>query len=127
MKEGFETKDGYAAVPWGKRLVIIYDGQQLVDVSTVLQANKFIKRNPGEAHAIAAKYIANDSSLHEWEWEDYDFTLKLNQSLIVNMEDQARWMISSNLTDKKEVPDFTKYLYTDGLLAVKPEAVTIIR
>jgi hypothetical protein len=45
MKEGFETKDGYAAVPWGKRLVIIYDGQQLVDVSTVLQANKFIKKH----------------------------------------------------------------------------------
>lgn len=43
--EGFETKDGYAAVPWGKRLVIIYNGQQLGDVSTVLQANKFIKKH----------------------------------------------------------------------------------
>lgn len=45
MKEGFETKDGYAAVPWGKRLVIIYNGEQLTDVSTVLQANKFIKQH----------------------------------------------------------------------------------
>jgi hypothetical protein len=43
MKEGFETKDGYAAVPWGKRLVIIYNGEQLTDVSTVNQAQKFIK------------------------------------------------------------------------------------
>jgi hypothetical protein len=41
--EGFETKDGYAAVPWGKRLVIIYGGQQLGDVSTLKQAHKFIK------------------------------------------------------------------------------------
>jgi hypothetical protein len=43
--EGFETKDGYAAVPWGKRLVILYNGEQLEDVSTVLQAQKFIKNH----------------------------------------------------------------------------------
>ena len=48
---GFETKDGYAAVPWGKRYVIIYNGEQLVDVGTVRQANNFIKQhrsNPGD-------------------------------------------------------------------------------
>jgi len=45
MKEGFETKDGYAAVPWGKRLVIIYNGQQIGDVSTKLQANRMIDKH----------------------------------------------------------------------------------
>jgi hypothetical protein len=46
MREGFITKDGYAAVPWGKkRLVIIYEGRQLTDVSTVKQAQKFIKEH----------------------------------------------------------------------------------
>jgi hypothetical protein len=46
MREGFETKDGYAAVPWGKsRLVIIYNGEQLTDVSTEKQARKFIKEH----------------------------------------------------------------------------------
>lgn len=45
VSEGFETSDGYAAVPWGKRLVIIYNGEQLTDVSTVLQAQKFIKQH----------------------------------------------------------------------------------
>jgi hypothetical protein len=42
---GFETADGYAVVPWGKRLVIIYNGEQLEDVSTVRQANTFIKKH----------------------------------------------------------------------------------
>ena len=46
MREGFITKDGYAAVPWGKkRLVVIYNGEQLTDVSTVLQAHKFINQH----------------------------------------------------------------------------------
>lgn len=45
MKQGFETKDGYAAVPWGKRYVVIYNGEQLTDVKTILQAEKFVKQH----------------------------------------------------------------------------------
>ena len=43
--KGFVTDDGYAAVPWGKRFVIIYNGQQLDDVSTIKQAEKYIKNH----------------------------------------------------------------------------------
>lgn len=43
--EGFVTKDNYAVVPWGKRMVIIYNGEQLTDVSTERQAHKFIKEH----------------------------------------------------------------------------------
>lgn len=45
VSDGFETADGYAAVPWGKRFVVIYNGEQLTDVSTILQAHKFIKQH----------------------------------------------------------------------------------
>lgn len=45
VSEGFITDDGYAAVLWGKRLVILYNGEQLTDVSTALQAHKFIKEH----------------------------------------------------------------------------------
>lgn len=46
MKEGFITKDGYAAVPFGKKqLMIIFDGQQLEVVNTEKQANKFIQNH----------------------------------------------------------------------------------
>lgn len=42
-KDGFSTDDGYLAVPWGKRFVVIYNGEQLIDVKTVKQAQKFIR------------------------------------------------------------------------------------
>jgi hypothetical protein len=52
MREGFITADGYAAVPWGKKnLIILYNGYQIETVSTPLQAQKFIKNhrtNPSE-------------------------------------------------------------------------------
>jgi NitT/TauT family transport system substrate-binding protein len=43
------------------------------------------------------------------------------------MEDEARWMIENKLTTKTTIPNFLDYLYLDGLLTVKPEAVNIIR
>jgi NitT/TauT family transport system substrate-binding protein len=60
-------------------------------------------------------------------WPRYQLALSLEQSLITAMEDEARWMINNNLTGEKQIPDFVNYIYIDGLKAVKPEAVNIIR
>lgn len=54
---GFETADGYAAVPWGKRLVIIYNGQQLEDVSTIKQANTFIKKHREDSKEGVTQFL----------------------------------------------------------------------
>jgi len=37
------TKDGYAAVPWGERYVIIYNGYQIHDVATAAEAVAYIR------------------------------------------------------------------------------------
>ena len=37
------TSDGYAAVPWGKRYVILYNGEQISDVATAGQAVSYIR------------------------------------------------------------------------------------
>jgi hypothetical protein len=42
-KLGWETPDGYATIPWGKKFVIIYKGEQLADVPGIRQANAYIK------------------------------------------------------------------------------------
>lgn len=46
MKEGFITDDGYAAVPFGKKqLMIIFNGQQHEVVNTQKQALKWIQQH----------------------------------------------------------------------------------
>lgn len=43
---GFITQDFYAAVPYGKKeLMIIHDGKQLEVVRTQKQADKFIQKH----------------------------------------------------------------------------------
>ena len=60
-------------------------------------------------------------------WDEFVFELSLDQSLLISLEDEARWAIKNNLTDKKEIPNFFNFIYTQALEEVKPEAVTIIR
>jgi hypothetical protein len=36
-------------------------------------------------------------------------------------------MINDDPSKERAIPDFTKYIYIDGLKAVKPEAANIIR
>lgn len=57
--DGFITDDGYSAVPWGKKLVIIYNGEQLEDVSTIRQANAFIKKHREDSDQGVTKFFQN--------------------------------------------------------------------
>lgn len=59
MTNGFITTDGYAAVPWGKRMVIIFQNEQIGDVSTERQAARFIK-NHRETFPIGVIKFVNE-------------------------------------------------------------------
>jgi NitT/TauT family transport system substrate-binding protein len=90
----------------------------------IIRANRFITNSPGEARVASRQYIGTESPLLEKEWGNYRFLTILDQSLILNMEDQARWM------DKREGmryrrPNFLDIIYTEGLNTVKPDAVRI--
>lgn len=43
MKTGFITTDGYATVPFGKHLMVIYNGQQLDVCKTEITAKNTLK------------------------------------------------------------------------------------
>ena len=92
----------------------------------VIKANDFIVRNPQEARSIAARYIGPESPLFIGEWDDYSFVVKLDQSLILNLEDQARWIIRNSGDRNLRQPDFLDHIYFQGLKKVQPEAVTIL-
>ena len=90
----------------------------------IFRANSFIRDHPDEARAIAAKHIGTESVLYRNEWNDYDFTATLDQSLILNLEDQARWMIKRDGSNRK-LPEFMDSMYSDGLKSVNPASVRI--
>jgi len=96
-------------------------------LKSLAQAEEYLIRYPAESKAIIQKRLNLDAAYIETVWSQNQFSLSLDQSLIVTMEDEARWMIANGLTSEKTVPNFSDYIYLDSLKAVKPEAVNIIR
>jgi NitT/TauT family transport system substrate-binding protein len=94
---------------------------------SIAQAEKYASLHPEEAKAVVKKRLGYDDAYIAKVWRDNLFSLSLDQSLVAAMEDEARWMIANKLTAEKKVPDFLDYIYLDGLKAIKPEAVNIIR
>jgi NitT/TauT family transport system substrate-binding protein len=90
-------------------------------------AEQYTINHPEEAKAIVHKRLNFTDKYMAAVWPDHHYSLTLDQSLISAMEDEARWMIENNLTAEKQVPNFLDYIYEDGLKAIKPESVNIIR
>lgn len=90
----------------------------------MVRAEGFIAENPEEARAIASMAIGTERALLEKQWKNLSFATVLNQSLIVNLEDQARWYRKRSPGEGKAA-DFTHFIHTDSLKAVRPEAVGI--
>jgi NitT/TauT family transport system substrate-binding protein len=96
-------------------------------LKSLAEAEEYLVRHPAESRAIVQKRLNLDVAYIETVWSQNQFSLSLDQALVVTMEDEARWMISNNLTTEKQVPDFLNYIYEDGLKVIKPEAVNILR
>ncbi len=96
-------------------------------LKSITQAEGYLARHQNEAKTIVRNRLKFDETVMERIWQRYQFSLSLDQSLIAAMEDEARWMMSHNLTFEKKMPDFKNYINLDNLKAIKPEAVSIIR
>jgi len=96
-------------------------------LKSLAEAEDYLVRYPERARAIVQKGLNYDESYVARIWPQHRFALSLEQTLVVAMKDEGQWMINNDLTLEKAIPDFAGYLYTDGLKAIKPEAVNIIR
>lgn len=93
----------------------------------LLKAENFTRKNQEESIDIVVEGIKADKVALKDYWQAYQFVVNLDQSLLLNLESQGRWAIRNRLSDRKEIPNFFDLIYLDALMAVKPDAVTVIR
>ena len=91
------------------------------------QAEDFVIYHPSEAKAILKNQLNFSDAHTDKAWAQNQFSLSLDQSLILAMQDESRWLIQNNLTNATAIPSFLDYIYADGLESVKPESVNILR
>lgn len=94
-------------------------------LKSIAQAENYAINHPAKAKAIVQKRLNYSDEYMATIWQDHQFSLSLDQSLLIAMNDEGRWAISNNLTGGKTLPYFQDYIYTKGLEEVKPESVNI--
>jgi NitT/TauT family transport system substrate-binding protein len=91
----------------------------------LLKAQNYIKKKPGEAIAITAQFSRVDPAVLKDIWRNYNYNVRLEEGLLMNLEDQSRWALNYYDTGRKTIPDFNDFIYTEGLRSINPASVTI--
>ena len=94
-------------------------------MKSLAQAEEYFIDHPDEAKAIVQKKLNFSDTYMAAIWPNHRFSLTLDQSLLIAMNDEGRWMINNNITGEKTIPYFRDYIYTKGLEEIKPESVNI--
>lgn len=93
----------------------------------LIRAERFIAQKPGTARRIIASRIGMEPTQLNDAWPGIYYRVVLQQSLLVLMEDQARWAIRNRYVERQTIPNYLNFIYRDALDAVNPGAVSIIR
>ena len=96
-------------------------------IRALLQAEAFARTSPAQTRDVVAREAGLDPRETEAGWKLFTYEVRLDQSLLPLMEEEARWAIRSGLVPRQETPNFLRSLDAGPLLSVKPDAVTIMR
>jgi NitT/TauT family transport system substrate-binding protein len=95
-------------------------------LKALVKAEDFSTNHKDQAIDIVARDLNYTNTYAFSVWSDYRYSVALDQSFILLMQDQARWLINNNLTSANSIPNFLNYVYADGLKSVRPESVNLI-
>ena len=90
------------------------------------QAEKFLKNQPAESITIIAQWTGLDPASVQAALTRNRCALSFDQSLLIALEDEARWMIRNKLTGQSMVPNYLEYMKVEALSKVNPQAVRLI-
>lgn len=102
-----------------------HPGQMVRFLQALAEADRYSISDPDGERTIVRRRLNMTMEYSAEVWPDHQFGLSLDQSLLIAMNDEARWMISNNLTQERTIPHYRQHISTTALSEVKPDAVNI--
>lgn len=93
----------------------------------LLEAERYLGAQPEAARAIIRAATKTEPAVFDAAWPHFKLRLTLSQGMLTLLEDEARWSISNGFAAAQKVPNPLESIYLDAMLAVKPQAVSIVR
>lgn len=102
--------------------------ETLAILRALARASEDLEKNPTQcAQELAPIFDMPADKLLD-SWSRMSFNVNLGQTLLLTMEQQARWALANGLAPQevKEVPNFLAYFSSKPLRLIKPSSVTLI-
>jgi ABC-type nitrate/sulfonate/bicarbonate transport system substrate-binding protein len=93
----------------------------------LIRAEAFFRDRPDEARKAMATALGDDDGTLDASLRQFDFRVRLDQGLLVLLEEEARWAKRIGRGSNRDSPNFLETLDPVPLQAVKPDAVGLIR
>ena len=92
----------------------------------LIQAEEYVKKYPDETIKVLSKQYGIEGSEISAILDDTNLEVSLDQDLLLSLEDETRWAINNNQTDRTIVPNYLDFISPDNLEKIKPNSVTVI-
>jgi ABC-type nitrate/sulfonate/bicarbonate transport system substrate-binding protein len=110
-----------------KRAYIDAHGAQVQQLLTALRhSNDYIKNNPEPARTLLGAEVGMAPHLLQHAFDPTDFTLVLDQSLLLALSSQMRWAMAKGLVQPGPMPNYLQFVRPAPLSAVAPDANRMI-
>jgi ABC-type nitrate/sulfonate/bicarbonate transport system substrate-binding protein len=93
----------------------------------LIQAERYVERHQAEAQKAVADFCEMEPALVREICPDFSYSVKLDQSLVLALEEETRWAITEGLVDTHKMPDYLDYIYLEALEQIRPKSVRILR
>lgn len=91
----------------------------------LIKAENFVANNPQQAQSILSANTNVEQELIAEVWNSFNYSVMLDQTLLITLEDETRWAIKNKLTAQTAMPDYASYIHQDSLKAIRPESVKL--
>lgn len=89
----------------------------------LLRAQHYIEEgHKREIQVITAAYIGD----YGFQPSDFNFDLRLGESLLLALEEQERWAIANRLSGRKDAINFLRFIDVQGMESAAPDSVTLL-
>ncbi len=94
-------------------------------LKALIDAENYLKANPEESKDIVVKYTGLDRKAVDGIWADSDFGVSLTPELLKDWKKEVDWAkATGKVKSDATIPDMSKFIYSDILKKIAPEAVT---
>ncbi|HOX17759.1 MAG TPA: hypothetical protein PKW82_04815, partial [Spirochaetales bacterium] len=92
----------------------------------LIRAEEYVRKNPDKAFELSVKALGIDAEQNRPLWYPDVYGVRLDQSIIRDMENMARWQIDTGIAASADMPDVLSFFDFRPLERIDSSRVTII-